>query len=210
MLGDEAARIGLVAAHRIAQAPQGLLDRFGDRRDATRPVAVAEHHVGARALVLGAGGRRHGVAVDQDGRPEIAVNAREQAPQHPMVGFIESLDAPNGIVDRDALTVNLLGIADYARHGSKPPGDSHGSGVGEGREPALEHPGVELIGFAVHIHVAAWKVGTHHGVATSHHASHELVDEGVLRASQSSEIEPGSDQASAHPATTPWWRPRSP
>ena len=60
VLGDEPASIGLVAADRITHLAQHAFDGFRDRRDAARPVAVAEHHVGPRALVLGPGGGLNG------------------------------------------------------------------------------------------------------------------------------------------------------
>src|SRR5262245_36039177 len=44
VLGDEAPRIGLVAADRVTEAAQRRLDRLGDGCDATRAVAVAEYH----------------------------------------------------------------------------------------------------------------------------------------------------------------------
>src|SRR4051794_18675165 len=51
MLGDEAARIGLVAADRIAESRHGLLDRVGQARRAARAIAVADHDVGPARFV---------------------------------------------------------------------------------------------------------------------------------------------------------------
>src|SRR5262245_37773507 len=55
MLGDEASGIWLVAADRVALRPQRRFDRLRHCRHATRAIAVTQHHVGARALVLGTG-----------------------------------------------------------------------------------------------------------------------------------------------------------
>ena len=46
VLGDVAAGIGLVAAHRVAVAGEDLGGEFGEAGRAARPVAVADHHVG--------------------------------------------------------------------------------------------------------------------------------------------------------------------
>ena len=72
VLGDKPASIGFVAADRITHLPQNAFDRFRDRRDAARAIAVAEHHVGAWALVLGSGGGWHGMAIHQHGRAKFA------------------------------------------------------------------------------------------------------------------------------------------
>ena len=80
VLRDEPARVRLVAAHREPEIAQRLFDGFRHRTDTARAVAIAQHHVGARAFVLAAGRRRHGVAVDQHRRAELAMHAREQPP----------------------------------------------------------------------------------------------------------------------------------
>ena len=59
MLGDESARIRLVAADRITEFTQSVLHRFRHDCDAGRAVAVAEHNIGARAIVARGGGGRH-------------------------------------------------------------------------------------------------------------------------------------------------------
>src|SRR5581483_11085470 len=51
VLGDEAAGIGLVAAHRIAERPQPLLNCFRDRRHTARAIAVSEHEFRPWSLV---------------------------------------------------------------------------------------------------------------------------------------------------------------
>src|ERR1039457_6663300 len=71
MLGDEAAGIGLIPAHGVAQATQGLFHGLGHRADATGAVAVAEYEFRPWPLVLMAGGGRHGMAIDQHGGAKV-------------------------------------------------------------------------------------------------------------------------------------------
>src|SRR5665647_2136610 len=52
MLGDEAAGIGLVAAHGVAQRPQRRFHGFRHDADATGAIAVAEHEFRAWSFVL--------------------------------------------------------------------------------------------------------------------------------------------------------------
>ena len=158
--------------------------------DAARAVAVAEHEVGARALVLGAGGRRHRVAIDQHRRAEIAVDPGEQPPQRAVIGLVEALDAAERVVDRDALVVDFLGVADHARDGAEAAGDPHRAGIGEGRQAAVEHARVELVGLAVDVDIAAREMRPHQRIAARDHAREQLVDEGILGAAQGREVEP--------------------
>jgi hypothetical protein len=162
-----------------------------------RPVAITQHHVGPRALVLSAGSRWHGVAVDQYGSAEIAVDPREQAPQRAVVGLVQGLDAPDSVIDRQPLPIDLLRIADHPRHGAEPACHSHGSGVGEGGQPALEHARIELVGLTVNVHIAARKVRPHQGVAVRDDAADELIDEGVLGTAQGRDVQAGRAQEGA-------------
>ena len=130
------------------------------------------------------------MAVDQDRRAEIAVNAREQAPQRPVIGLVQPLDAPDRVVDRDALAVDFLGIADDARDGAEPARHPHRTGIGEGGQPPLEHARIELVGLAVDVHVAAREMRAHQRIAALDDAERKLVDEAVLGAPQRRHIEP--------------------
>ncbi len=197
MLGDEATGIGLVAADRIALTAQHGLHHLRHDADAARAVAVAQHHVGARPLVLGAGVRRHGMAVDQHRGAEVPVHAREQPPQRPMVGLVQPLDAPDGVVDRNALAVDFLGVAHHAGHRAESARHPHGAGIGEGREPAVEHARVELVGLAVHVDIAAREMRVHQRIAAPNDAERELVDEAVLGPAQGQPVEPRGHQERA-------------
>src|SRR5436189_1180114 len=93
MLGDEAARIGLVAAHRIAQLAEGLVGDFRYDWHAACAVAVTDNDIGARPVVLRADVRRHGVEIDQYRGAEVAMDARQQAPQRAVIRLVQTLDA---------------------------------------------------------------------------------------------------------------------
>ena len=137
------------------------------------------------------------MAVDQHGRAEIAVHPREQAPQRAVIGLVQPLDAPERVIDRDALVVDFLRVADHPRDRAEPARDPHRAGIGEGGQAALEHARIELVGLAVDVHVAAREMRPHQRVAALHHAEGELVDEGILGAAQGREIEPGRREESA-------------
>ena len=94
------------------------------------------------------------------------------------------------VVDRDALVVDFLGVADHPRHGAKPAGDPHRAGIGEGGQPALEHARIELVGLAVDVDIAAREMRPHQRIAALDHAGDQFVDEAVLGAAQRREIEP--------------------
>ena len=194
MLGDETARIGLVAADRIAEVVQGRLDDVGDAGNAARSVAVAEHDIGPWAFVAAAGERRHRVAIDQDGGAEVAVHPRHQAAQGPVIGLVEALDAAQRVVHRNTLMVDFLGIADHARDRAEPARHPHRARIGERRQPPVEHAWIELVGLAVDVHIAAREMRAHEREAPPHHAGEQLVDEGVLGAPQLREVEPGGGQ----------------
>ena len=126
------------------------------------------------------------MAVDQHGRAEIAVHAGEQPPQRAVIGLVEALDPAQRVVDRNALVVDFLRVADHARDRAEPAGDPHRAGVGERRQPAVEHARVELIGLAVDVDIAAREVRPHQRIAARHHARDQFVDEAVLGAPQAS------------------------
>ena len=110
------------------------------------------------------------MAVNQHRRAEIAVDAGEQAAQRPVIGLVEALDPAKRVVDRNALAVDFLGVADHAGDRAEPARDPHRAGVGEGRQPAVEHARVELIGLAVDVDIAAREMRPHHRVAAAQHA----------------------------------------
>ena len=105
----------------VAELAHGRFDGLGDDRHAAGAVAVAEHQIGARTLVSRSRRRGHRVAIDQHGGAEITMQAHEHAPQCPMVGLVEAVNAPQRFGDRDALIVDFLRVADHARHRAETP-----------------------------------------------------------------------------------------
>ena len=111
-----------------------------------------------------------------------------------MIGLVEALDPAQRVVDRDALVVDFLRVADHPRDGAEPARDPHRAGIGERRQPAVEHARIELVGLAVDVDVAAREMRAHQRIAALHHAGDQFVDEGVLRAAQRREVEPRGGQ----------------
>jgi hypothetical protein len=62
--------------------------------------------------------------------------------------------------------------------------------LAKGGQAALEHAGIELVGFAIDVHVAARKVRPHQRVPALDHPHGEVVDERVLGAAQGRDLEP--------------------
>ena len=137
------------------------------------------------------------MAVDQHRRAELAMHAGEQPAQRAVIGLVEILDAAERVIDRDALVVDFLRVADHARDGAEPAGDPHRTGVGERRQPALEHARIELVGLAVDVDEAAREMRPHQRIAARHHAEREIVDEAVLGAAQRRQVEPRALQERA-------------
>jgi hypothetical protein len=137
------------------------------------------------------------VAIDQDRGAEIPVHPREQPAQRPVVRLVKSFDAPDRVVDRDALTVDFLGVADDAGHRPQSSRHAHRTGIGERGEPAFEHARVEFVRLAVDVDIAAGKVRAHQRVSAPHDAQAELVDEAVLGAAQRRDLESRGGQERA-------------
>ena len=97
-------------------------------------------------------------------------------------------------VDGNALIVDFLGVADHARHRAEPARDPHRAGIGERRQPAVEHARVEFVGLAVDVDIAAREVRPHDRMAARHHAGDQFADERILGAAQRRQIEPRGQQ----------------
>ena len=130
------------------------------------------------------------MAIHQDSGAEFPLQPHEQPPQNAMIGLVQPIDPPQRLGNGDTLIVDFLGVADDARHRAKPAGDPHRAGIGERRQPAVEHSRVELVGFPIDVDIAAREVRAHHRVAALHHAFDQFADETVLGAAQRCQIEP--------------------
>ena len=134
------------------------------------------------------------MAIDQDGGAEIAVDAREQSPQRAVIGFVQAFDPADRVVDRNALAVDFLRVADHAGDGAEPARDPHRTGICERRQAAVEHPRIELIGLTVDVDIAAREVRPHHRMTAAQDAENQLIDKGILRPAQRRHIEPRCSQ----------------
>ncbi len=118
------------------------------------------------------------------------MHPREQPAQRAMIRLVEGFDPAQRVVDRNALVVDFLRVADHARHGAEPAGDPHRTGVGKGRQASLEHARIELVGLAVDVDITAREVRPHQRIAARNDAPRQVVDEAVLRTPQRRQVEP--------------------
>ncbi len=124
------------------------------------------------------------MAVDQDGGAEVAVQPHEKRAAARDDRACRGPRSGQRVVDRDALVVDFLGVADHARHRAEPAGDPHRAGIGERGKSPVEHPRVELVGLAVDVDKAAREMRPHQRIAVLDHAGDQLADEAVLGAAQ--------------------------
>jgi len=129
------------------------------------------------------------MAVDQHGNAEGALRIDDQPAQRSMIRFVIALDPRQRFLHRQPLVINLAGVANDARDGAEPAGNTQRARVGEGREPPIEHARIELVGLAIDVEEGARKMRMHDRHAELDGVGEQLVDEGVLRASQRGEIE---------------------
>ena len=101
------------------------------------------------------------MAVDQDRVAEAAGGAVHELAQHPVIGLVEPLDPRAAPRRPEAAAIDLLAVGDDAGDGAEPAGDAHRARVGEGRQPALEHARVELVGLAVDVEIGAREARRH-------------------------------------------------
>jgi hypothetical protein len=152
--------------------------------------SVPDDDIGARAILACRRQRRHGMAIDQQCLAKSPVSAGDDPPQGAMIRLVDGVDARHRLLDRQPACIDLLRLADHARHGSKPAGDPHRTGVGEGRQAAVEHARIEFIGLAVHIHHRARKMRPEQRHAALDHALEQGIDIGILGAPQGRQVEP--------------------
>ena len=163
-------------------------------RHAARAIAVAEHQIGPRPLVPRSGRRRHGMAINQHGGAEIAMQPHENPPQGAVVGLVQAVDPLERLGDRNTLIVDFLRIADHARNRAEPAGHPHRSRIGERRQPAVEHSRIKLVRLAIDVDIAAREMRSHQRVAARYDAGDQFVDEQIFGAAQGRKIEPRREQ----------------
>src|SRR5262249_7055170 len=109
IFGDEPASIGPVYLNVVAGALQGVADKARELGVAGGAEAVAQHEVGPppRRLADG-GGRRHRVAVDENGDAKAPAGGLQQLGQGGVERAIQALDALEGGADGQPLAIDLL------------------------------------------------------------------------------------------------------
>ncbi len=193
VLGDEPARVGPVDLHLVAVPLQQIAHEARELGVARGSEAIPQNEVRPHAG-LSYGGRRHRVAVDQDGHAEPAARLFDQVRQGRVEGAVQPLDALEGHADRHALPVDLLAVGDDAGDGAEAAHDAGGLGVGEVGQAPAEQFRIELIGLPVHVEVGAGKTRRDQGRAERHDRLEQLVDVAILRLAQGVRVEPGCCQ----------------
>src|SRR5947208_10818287 len=130
------------------------------------------------------------MAIHHHHRSERLVRLVDQPPQRAVIGFVERLDPRQPVVDRKALAVDLLAVADHARNGAETAGYPHRSRVGEARQPPREHARIEFVRLAVDVDIGARKVDPDHRKTAIAQATDQLVHERILGAAQRGQIDP--------------------
>ena len=95
------------------------------------------------------------MAIHHHHRSERLMRLVDQPPQRAVIGLVERLDPRQRVVDRKALAIDLLAVADHARDGAETAGHPHRSRIGKARQPPGEHPRIELVGLAVDVDIGA-------------------------------------------------------
>src|SRR4029079_7564760 len=85
------------------------------------------------------------MAINQHRCAEIAMQSAEKPAQSPMIRFVQAFDALQGVIDRNALVVDFLGVANHSCDRSKASSDTHRPGIGKRRQTAVEHPRLEVV-----------------------------------------------------------------
>ena len=106
-------------------------------------------------------------------------------------GPVQPLDALESGADRQSLAVDFLGIGDDAGDGAEAAHHPGRLGIGEGRQPALEQLGIELVGLAIDVEIGARKARGDQRRTQRHDRLEQLIDVAILGLAQRVGIEPG-------------------
>ena len=130
------------------------------------------------------------MAIHHDHGAERLVRLVDQPPQRAVVGLVQRLDPAERVVDRQPLAIDLLAVADHARNGAEPAGHPHRARIGKARQPAVEHPRIELVGLAVDVDIGAREMHPHGRKAAIAQPLDQFVHEQILGAAQRGEVDP--------------------
>jgi len=130
------------------------------------------------------------MAVYQDCVAEPLPGPFERLSEQPVLRHIDVPDAGKGIVDGHPARVDRLTVGDDARDRAKTAGDTGRAGVGEGRQPAVEHPRVELIGFAIDVEPGAREMRAKQRRTMSEGCTEQSIDVDILGLADGVLVEP--------------------
>ena len=91
-------------------------------------------------------------------RPNAARVSSDQLAERAVIGLVDGVDAGERFLDVERAGVDLLALRNDAGDGAETAGDAHRADVGVGRQAAVEHLRVELVGLAVDVEPGARKV----------------------------------------------------
>ena len=134
------------------------------------------------------------MAVDQDCLAECLRRAPHELPQHAVIGFVKPLDPAQRLVHRETPGIDFLPIRNDPRDRAEPAGHAHGAGIGEWRDPTVEHPRIEFIRLAVEVQKGAGKLGRHHRRAKLGRRREQRIHIGILGTPQRQRVETGLRQ----------------
>ena len=130
------------------------------------------------------------MTVDEDGRAEGALGPLHDAAKGAVIGLVVALDAHQCVVYGQLTAVDLGAVGNDPGNGAKPAGNPHRTSVGVGRQGAVEHGRIELVGLAVDVYIGAREMGPHQRCAAMDGAGKQVVDETVFRTAKRVRVEP--------------------
>ena len=188
-LGDEAARIGLVA--RRPKIPCAATAPRRRRRFA----ACSSSRIGRRARNrassdLPSHRRRHRMPIDEKRDAEGRARARCSSRRSPVWNGLCSVSMRSkASVTGNAPPIDVLPVGDDARNGAEPGRDAHRACIGEAGKRPLDQARIELVGLAVDVEIGARKAGMDERNAALGRGRQQEIDEGILGAPELEGVE---------------------
>ena len=115
------------------------------------------------------------MAIDQHGIAEALPRPLEQRLEPGMIGPVDRLDPVERLGDGQRMRVDLDIFRDDAGDGAEPAGNAHRADIGIGRQFAVEHAGIELIGLAIDVEPGAREMRPHQRGPQRHHRQEQFV-----------------------------------